>query len=137
MPIPNLFKGLLVLEIIVFILVGFAIGFGWAILLILISMLIGFLLIKRQGVAMMMQMQRSPQSSAAQMQQMMDSSVWLLSGILFIIPGFITSLIGLMCLIPNLERKLLNKLGSSKNKPANDSQHQATIIEGESWKNED
>ena len=145
--IPPILKFWWLWEVIAFILVGWLIGFGWAFLLLLLGSLLGFLLIRGRGVTMMKQMKSEPIQGTFAMMHAIENSFIILSGLLLLIPGFLTDIIGIICLIPAFRRQLIRKLigfnlkdfsrpaanqatQTKKSKPSN-------TIEGEFWSEKD
>lgn len=130
-------------EVVTFILIGLAIGFGWAILILMLGSLFGFLLIRGQGISMMKQVKSEPIQGAFALMNAIENSFIILSGFLFLIPGFITDFIGIICLVPAIRRRLIRKLLGFNLKdftrPAANQPTQATqpkpsnTIEGECW----
>lgn len=132
-------------EFVAFVIVGHFIGYGWAFGLIILGSLFGFLLIRRQGAVMMKQMKQDPMMGAFAMMSAVQNSMILLSGFFFMIPGFLTDVLGLICLVPVFRLGLMNRaLGMGvKNftkRPANESPKktaQPNTIEGEFWQEKD
>ncbi len=88
------------LEIAVFIWVGELIGAGWTILLVIASTLLGIMLMRSQGFKMMNQFAQNARAGRAEPSELVNGSFIFIGGFLLIIPGFITDVIGLLCLIP-------------------------------------
>lgn len=105
-----------VLELIAFILVGTAIGFGKAVLLQLAISLI--------GVAMLSSLLTEARARARQgggvLSVALDRSHGLrgLAGLLFAIPGFITDALGVLALVPEFRARLRRFLGAEPARPA-------------------
>ena len=94
-------------EIIVFIIVGYFIGFGWAILLLITTSVLGILLLRNQALTVL---HRNPEKMPLLMNDMFSKSLILLSGMLLLIPGFITDVLGLLCLIPFIRKAIIRWL---------------------------
>ncbi len=131
-------------ELLVFILVGYWLGFLWALGLILLGSLIGFLLVCRQGSVIMKQLKANPMQGVFTLMDSVEHSLVLVSGFLFMVPGFLTDIVGLVCLIPVWRRKLIRKfmgfnLNAFSQKPVNKSgkSFQSNTIEGEYWRDQD
>jgi UPF0716 protein FxsA len=100
-----------VAELVVFILVAATIGFGFALLLVIASSFAGGLLLRHAGgnhiarvrVAMNEGMNRG---SFTALQADSAGTATLFAGILLLIPGFITDVLGLLLLISPLRRAL-------------------------------
>ncbi|HEX3858114.1 MAG TPA: FxsA family protein [Pseudolabrys sp.] len=94
-----------VAELVVFVLVAAAIGFGPAVLLILASSLLGGLVLRHAGGRHIERIRVAMGSgSFTSLRADGTGSLTLLAGILLLIPGFITSVIGLLLLIAPLQR---------------------------------
>lgn len=105
----SIFALLLIAEIVVFILVGNWIGVGWTILLALATSAIGLWLFSREGVRALRAL-RSPSSSGkAPATAAVDTGLVALGGLLVLIPGFVSDLAGLLCLMP-ATRPLIRRL---------------------------
>lgn len=130
------------LEIISFILVAKWLGLGTALLLIIISAACGIALLRKAS------------ESTLQVAQQLHVGAWqelaaaryVLAGLLLIIPGFISDIVGLLCLAPIVHNKMLDWLQKKQKVSANDhyyqtNQHQQhkepRIIEGEFWREDD
>lgn len=138
--LPFVFRFWWLWELIAFILVGYGIGFAWAIALIVLGSVAGFLLIRRQGATIMKQMKQEPMQGMFAMMHSVENSLMLLSGFLLMIPGFLTDIIAIICLIPMCRRGLIRRLlgfnlNSFAKKPANQSPKPSSTntIEGECW----
>ena len=114
MRISTLIKLLLLLlplaEIAVFIWVGRMIGVAWTLLLIIASTVLGILLMRKQGFKMLREFAENARHRRAEPSDVMEGSFIFLGGILLILPGFITDIIGLLCLIPFIRRALIKWL---------------------------
>lgn len=95
------------LEIAVFIWVGKMIGVGWTILLIIATTVLGIFLLRRQGFKILNEFSQHARQGHAQPSQVLEGSFIFIGGFLLIIPGFITDVIGLLCLIPFLRRAIV------------------------------
>ncbi|MBX9706183.1 MAG: FxsA family protein [Gammaproteobacteria bacterium] len=95
------------LEIAVFIWVGKMIGVGWTILLIIATTVLGIFLLRRQGFKILNEFSQRARQGQAQPSQVLEGSFIFIGGFLLIIPGFITDIIGLLCLIPFLRRAIV------------------------------
>ena len=94
-------------EIVLFVLVAIWIGFLWALLAVAATSLIGALMLRVGGGAHVERMKTvmGPQRVTA-LQSDSAGTMYLLAGILLLIPGFITDIIGLLLLIAPLRRLL-------------------------------
>lgn len=159
--LPFLIRFLPLWELLAFILVGYFIGFLWALLILICTSLIGFLIVRVNGLQMMRTMKENPLMGAAALINSLQNSLFMLGGFLLMIPGFITDILGILCLIPFIRKFLINRfIGmnmkaaqsmftqmSSNMAPrktsANDQPtktqniRQGQTIEGEFWKDDD
>ncbi|MEO3771111.1 FxsA family protein [Micromonospora sp. B9E7] len=93
-----------VLELVVFVGVGRALGFGVAVLLVFAASLLGLVLLRREG----MRAWRGFRSAAAAGQppggQVTDGLVGLAGALLLAVPGLVSGLAGLLLLVPPVRR---------------------------------
>jgi UPF0716 protein FxsA len=89
-----------VLELAVFILVAALIGFGWALLLIAATSFAGMLVLKYAGGAHVERVRTAlGASSFSALRADAQGSLVLFAGILLLIPGFITGILGFALLV--------------------------------------
>lgn len=88
------------IEIGVFIWTGSKIGAGYVVLGILMSGIIGIWLVRQQGIETMRNIQSSLQHRQVPKNELLDGLCIILGGIMLIIPGFVTDLIGFLLVIP-------------------------------------
>ncbi len=95
-----LLVGLPILELFVFIQVGEAIGFLEALGLLILVSVLGFYVVKHQGIGVLRRFVvereagRIPAAAAA------DGALIALAGVLLVVPGFVTSTVGVLLLLP-------------------------------------
>ncbi len=95
------------LELAVFIAVVETIGFAWALTLVLASSLAGLLVLRHAGGSHIARVRVAlGEGSYSALQADSSGGLVLLAGILLLIPGFITDLLGLLLLIGPLRRAL-------------------------------
>ncbi len=94
------FIGTILLEIAVFIIVGKLIGVIPTLLFVIGSAIGGFYLTKKTGLHSVKAIQSSVEQGQAPGIAIIDGFLSLLGSILFIIPGFITSLLGALMIAP-------------------------------------
>jgi UPF0716 protein FxsA len=105
-----LFIGFPLIEIVVLIEVGKAIGF-WATLgLLILSATAGMLIIRQQGLSMVGRMFESISRGGLAFVSMVDGYFVILAGCLLIVPGFVTDALGVALLIPPLRRMILGSV---------------------------
>lgn len=103
-----------ILEIAVFIAVGRWIGFGWAVLFLLASGVIGMVALRVVGLSTWRRLRqqaltRSPNAAQAR-DALAGVGVRILGAFLLIVPGFVTSVVGLGLLIPPVGRAVSRRL---------------------------
>jgi UPF0716 protein FxsA len=87
-------------ELTVMIAVGQWIGAWEAIALLFAVSLIGFVLVRRQGVGAWRRIRAELRSGQVPAAAVLDGALVLLAGILLLIPGFLTDIVGLALLVP-------------------------------------
>ncbi|MGF7158598.1 UPF0716 protein FxsA [Rhodoligotrophos appendicifer] len=106
------------LEIAVFILVGEEIGAFATIGLIILSAVAGLLIIRWQGVSILMETQRSLGQNGIPVAPAIHGAFLAIAGFLLLIPGFITDAVAFALLIPPvrlaLGRTILERIRRSK-----------------------
>ncbi len=100
----SLFPGLILLlplaEIAGFVVVGKQIGALATVGLVIASTLAGGMLLRYQGLGAMNKVRAAVEAGRDPGQQLANSAMGVLAAILLIIPGFITSIVGLLVLLP-------------------------------------
>ena len=89
-----------VLEIAVIIQVGQLIGATWTVALLLGMSLLGAWIVKREGRRAWLDMQRSVDNGQEPGRELVDSALIMLGGVLLLIPGFVTDVLGLLLVLP-------------------------------------
>ena len=94
-----------VAELIVFVVVAAAIGFGWALLLVLATSLTGGLILRQAGGNHIARVRTAMnQGTFTAIQADGVGAATLFAGILLLIPGFITDILAVLLLIAPLRR---------------------------------
>nr|WP_210329432.1 FxsA family protein [Bartonella choladocola] len=101
------------IEIAGFIIVGKEIGVLATLALIILSMFVGFILLRIQGITLLAKMQHELSAGRIPDRELAHGALLILAAILLIIPGFVTDIIGLLLFIPQI-RDLLWKWVSKK-----------------------
>ncbi|GAA2627622.1 hypothetical protein GCM10010399_69000 [Dactylosporangium fulvum] len=91
---------LVIAEVVVFVLVAQVIGWGWAVLIGLATMLIGAMLLKREGVRAWRRFRAAVGEGRPAGTEVSDGLTGLLGALLLLTPGFITDAVGLLLLVP-------------------------------------
>jgi len=89
-----------ILEVAMFLAMANLIG-GWLSLFVLLAMsLFGVWLVKRQGLAVMRRTRQSINSGEVPTREVLDGTLIAFAGVLCVIPGFLTAIVGLLILTP-------------------------------------
>lgn len=95
------------MELAVFIAVAAIIGFGWALMLLLFTSLTGALVLRHAGGSHIARVRVAlGEGNFTALQADGSGALTLLAGILLLIPGFITDIVGLLLLLAPLQRTL-------------------------------
>jgi UPF0716 protein FxsA len=105
-------------EIWLFIKVAGLIGLFDAILLCILSALIGSSLVWKQGIETLLSARRKLSTGAPPQREIFDGICLAVAGLLLIIPGFITDLIGFFLLVPEVRARLRMRLAARAFPPA-------------------
>jgi UPF0716 protein FxsA len=129
MKIPGyIFLLLPIIELIIFIEVGSFIGSFNVIISIIFTIFLGYYLIKSKIKNITFSMMSI--SNIQDMYQQYESSIYsFLAGVLLIVPGYLTDLIGLMLLLPFLRQQLSNHF-NSKHQSDRSNRNKSNIIDG-------
>jgi len=92
--------GLPLLEIATFVVVGSKIGVLWTIALIVLSSIVGSILLRVQGFGVLARVRRDIDAGRNPGRELAHGAMILLAGILLLVPGFVTDVIGLLLFIP-------------------------------------
>jgi len=91
---------LAIIEIVVLIAVGKVIGVGWTLLLVLATSALGAWLLKRVGVRSWRVFRADVQEGRPPGNAATDGLLALMGGVLLVVPGFVTDVVGAVLLIP-------------------------------------
>jgi UPF0716 protein FxsA len=98
------FFALPLLEIMLLIKAGEVLGFWPTISLLIAAAVLGFLVIREQGLSMVSRMLGAMNEGKLPFEPMLDSYALITAGFLLIVPGFLTDAIGLLLLIEPVRR---------------------------------
>lgn len=104
-----LFIGAGLLEIFVFIEVGAAIGAWSTIALILLTAIAGISLVRIQGLQTLMAAQTKINRGETPAREMVSGMMLALSGVLLLLPGFVTDFAGILLLLPPVRHALAER----------------------------
>ena len=129
MPVLLLFIALPLIEIALFIAIGGQIGVGATLALILLSALLGASILRGQQARAIAMMQGGlriePGTFLAQ------GAFRVLAGLLLILPGFLTDALGLVLLIPPLQRAVVRAIGARATVASAHVYTRDDVVEGE------
>jgi UPF0716 protein FxsA len=97
-------------EIACFIVVGRHIGLFSTLLLVVLSAVAGVILMRIQGFGALARLRQSAQGGQAPGKEILDTAMILIAGILLLIPGFLTDILGLALFLPPVRSFLWNRL---------------------------
>ena len=95
-------------EIATFILIGGAIGVVRTLMLVVLSALVGWIMLRDAGVITAIKLQRQHGNPAA---VLAEGGARMLAGLLLLIPGFLTDLAAILVLIPSTRNLLFSGFG--------------------------
>lgn len=110
MPFLLLFIVLPVLELWLLIKVGSVIGALPTIALVLLTAIVGVAMLRRQGLATLLRANQKLEQGQIPAREMLDGLFLAAGGALLLTPGFITDILGLLCLIPGLRQLVFGRL---------------------------
>ena len=90
----------LLLEVIVLIQVGQAIGGGWTLLLLFAASILGFALVRRQGARSHRAVAEAVQAGKEPTKDLANGVLIAFAGLLILVPGFVSDVLGLLLLVP-------------------------------------
>lgn len=93
-------------EIYLLLQVGGLIGAFPTIILVVFTAVLGTWLLKQQGFATFQRLQANLAEGKVPAYEMIEGPIIMVGGALLLTPGFITDIIGFVCLIPQLRRKI-------------------------------
>lgn len=96
-----------VIEIWLFVEVGRLVGALPEILLVIASAILGVILIRHQGFAVVHRLRVAASRGEPLALPMLESIALLVAGLLLIVPGFLTDLLAILLLLPPLRRALV------------------------------
>ena len=106
----SIFIILPVVEIATFIQFGGILGTFNTILLIFLTAIIGVYLVRLQGISTLLNIQKDIISGNAPIENIVGGFVILLSGLLLLVPGFVTDAVGFLGLLPFTRKIFANLL---------------------------
>lgn len=107
---PLALLALPLLEIGVFIWVGSHIGVGWTLALVVLSVVVGATLLKRQTLSTLAAARATARAGRVPDREIAHGAMIALAGILLVLPGFVTDVAGLLLFLPPVRDLVWNAL---------------------------
>lgn len=99
-----------VLELYVFFKVSTAVGFFPALLMIIVGSGLGIMVMRLAGLATVLRTRASLQRGEMPAEQVFDGLMFAIGGGLLLLPGFISDLLGVLCLLPFTRHALARRI---------------------------
>ncbi|WP_122280030.1 FxsA family protein [Pseudomonas syringae group genomosp. 3] len=99
-----------VLELFLLVRVGMSIGFLWTFLLVVATSMLGLFVMRVAGFATALRARESLARGELPAQEMLEGLMVAVGGGLLLLPGFISDILGVICLLPITRRLLINKV---------------------------
>ena len=125
------------IEIALFVQIGGAIGLPWTLAIVILTAILGTVLVRSQGAAVLSQLQSSMNDLRDPTEPLAHGAMILFSGALLLTPGFFTDAVGLALMVPGIRGALFRFIKSrvvvtgSQFTYDNAPPRQPDIIEGE------
>jgi UPF0716 protein FxsA len=94
-----IFVGLPIVEIALFVIVGGAIGVLWTLTLVILAAVIGLSVVRMQGMNALARLQESVDRGVDPVGPIADGALKVVAGLLLVVPGFFTDVLGLLLLL--------------------------------------
>lgn len=98
-------------EIAGFVVVGRALGLWWTLGLVIGTGLLGAFLMRQQGLHLLKKLSEQSQQGQIPASSVIDGAMIVVAGILLLLPGFVTDIIGIALFIPFVRRLLWSAIG--------------------------
>ena len=108
--LPALFLLFPLAEIACFILVGRRIGLFPTLSLVILSGVAGVLLMRLQGLGTLAKLRETARRGESPGRQVLDTAMIVVAGLLLLIPGFLSDIIGILLFLPPVRTWLWNRL---------------------------
>src|SRR5579862_1707378 len=99
------------IEIAGFVAIGPYLGVSGTLAFVIASALIGSWRLRREGIGMLRRLQISIAAGATPVPAALDSACRIVASLLLIVPGFISSAVGLLLFLPPVRRIVVHHLG--------------------------
>lgn len=129
---------LIYIEAVIFVHVASAIGVFMTLVLVVLTSSLGVSLVRNQGMRNLSLIQQKIQAGESPAAEMIKSVSLVLAGILLVLPGFFTDFLGLLLLLPPVQKLLVSRVlpfirvyQPRTNPFAGTSANQGNVYEGE------
>lgn len=112
MLIPLVILGLPLAEIAGFVIVGREIGLAMTLLLVLLSAIVGVVLLRLQGFAVIKRVQEATRSGSDPGREVLGGALMFVAALLLMVPGFISDIFGLLLFVPPVRHAVAGYLRS-------------------------
>lgn len=96
------------IEIFAFVQVGQAVGYFFALLLLVVMTIAGSYLLRLEGLSTVQRIMRAAASGQAPTVEVLEGLMVGIAALLLLIPGFVSDIMGLLLLIPVTRRAIVN-----------------------------
>ncbi len=97
------------IEIAGFVIVGSHIGVLATLGLVILSAMLGFFLLRAQGIGLLQRMRTESAAGRVPDREMVHGAMLVLAAIMLIVPGFVTSLFGILLFVPFIRDLVWNR----------------------------
>lgn len=98
------------IEIALFIQIGGFIGLGWTLLIVILTAVIGTILVRSQGLAVLNRLRMSMEELRDPTEPLAHGAMILFSGALLLTPGFFTDAVGFLLLVPGIRHAIFDAI---------------------------
>ena len=130
-----LFLTVPLVEIYFLIQVGQEIGALSTVLLCILTAALGAILLRIQGILTLMNAREKLRQGEIPADNLLEGLILLIAGVLLLTPGFITDVIGFLCLVPSLRSMLALRMLHQAFR--DDLRRRNITVEGEFWEEDD
>lgn len=130
-----LFLTVPLVEIYFLIQVGQEIGAFSTVLLCILTAALGAILLRIQGILTLMNAREKLRQGEIPADNLLEGLILLIAGVLLLTPGFVTDVIGFLCLVPSLRSMMAQRMLHQAFR--DDLRRRNIIVEGEFWEEDD
>jgi UPF0716 protein FxsA len=98
-------------EIAGFVVVGRALGLWWTLALVVMTGLLGAFLLRQQGLYLLKKLSEESQQGHIPAGSVVNGAMIVVAGILLLLPGFLTDIVGIALFIPFVRQALWSAIG--------------------------